>query len=73
MTDFGWIGFAKGQLISKAIYGVLDSPKKQTKQSMVVPTFLTMKIFSVYRHQKEDNFTRDVQLASPIKKATLDL
>ena len=40
---------------------------------MVVPTFLTMKIFSVYRHQKEDNFTRGVQLAPPIKKATLDL
>jgi hypothetical protein len=40
---------------------------------MVVPVLLTMKIFSVYRHQKEENFTTEVQLASPIKKATLDL
>ena len=27
-----WIGFAKGQLISKAIYGLLTSPKKWTNE-----------------------------------------
>ena len=27
-----WSGHAKGQLISKAIYGVLDSPQKRTKR-----------------------------------------
>ena len=40
---------------------------------MVVPVLSKIKIFSVYRHQKEEKFTTEVKLASPIKKATLDL
>ena len=31
-TDFAFIGVAKGQLISKAIYSVLDSPKNERKR-----------------------------------------
>ena len=34
--------FSKGQLISKAIYGLLTSPKKRTDESILFPFLLFM-------------------------------